>query len=630
MTTGAMQRQVYAVYFALAMGMISQLAQGSNSINDNSDRQGYDATPNEKQTAGNGDRRPNIVLLLTDDQDVLLGGMDYMPHLQTLLQEEGVTFESGYVHTPICCPSRSSILTGSYLHNGVATDNGVQGNCYGEAWKQDVEPHRSFAVHAHAAGYTTSFAGKYLNNYGFQYTDGKADPKEAVPPGWDKWFGLVGNSVYYEYNVIQSDDSGKSYEVKHHEDDYENDYLPNTVAQRSLDVLEELLSDEIAKEDRQPFLLVNAWPTPHQPFTPAPWANNTRLDLTAPVTPNYNASDDMMQKKHWILRQLGPMNQTHVDMIDDMYHHRIESLLSVDDHVRQIVELLDAKGELDNTYILYTSDNGFQLGQHRLLHDKRHLYENDVRVPYILRGPGIPKNATAKEECIALNVDIAPTFFDIVHNLTHPHAPVKEIDVSDRLWKIQNDMDGQSILPCFHDYSQDDGGEIPGVRVEPKDVGSESSTPPPRRSDFLVTYFGEYQMPCELWWCDLTKLHHGFPFPIDGKNNTYNCVRTIDEVSEENSMYCRFEDQEDRFGEYYDLVQDPWQLHNTFFDLSPEQKEQYEKRLEDLKACKGKTCHSFPPSRRRDVVRDDGATKIVETMVHVDGTPQPELLAESS
>jgi len=112
--------------------------------------------------------------------------------------------------------------------------------------------------------------------------------------------------------------------------------------------------------------------------------------IKAPHTPNYNPSQEAQAQKHWLVRQQAEISHHREHYFDKVYQKRAEGLQSVDEHVRQIVDLLEKKGELDNTYIIYTSDNGFQLGQHRLPSDKRHMYEADIRVPFVVAGPGFP------------------------------------------------------------------------------------------------------------------------------------------------------------------------------------------------------------------------------------------------
>lgn len=476
--------------------------------------------------------RPNIILLLTDDQDVVLGGIDEMPNLQKLLAAQGTTFRNAFVHAPICCPSRSSILTGKYLHNIRMRNNSVSGNCYGSDWRESSE-HKTYATYAREAGYKTSYAGKYLNQYG---ADGSQDKDQNVPPGWDYWFGLVGNSRYYNYTIIESNDGGPSKNIEHG-DDYDSDYLPDLLFNRTLKVLETFL---FSSSQTQPFLHVLAWPTAHAPFTAAPQHEGTFATKQAPRTPNWNASCG--NTKHWMMRQMGAIDDSTRDGIDRVYQRRLETLLSVDEHIRSIVEYLESTGTLEKTVIIYTSDNGFQLGQHRIASDKRQLYEHDIRVPFIVRGPMFGFNTSSDE--IILNIDIAPTIVEL--------ATGKRKDLN---------MDGRSFVPCR--------------------IG--------HRTDFLVSYYGEGASPCG-WYYECpqpTSVHGG-----DSWNNSYHCVRTISSKSPpENSIYCEFLDDEN-FVEYYDMNADEWQLTNR--QLNECQKRLYSKRLAQLKICQGESCrHSI-------------------------------------
>jgi N-acetylglucosamine-6-sulfatase len=465
--------------------------------------------------------RPNILVLLTDDQDVVLGTFDHMPNVQNLLIEQGTTFENAFVHTPICCPSRSSILSGRYLHNGAAHNNSLAGGCSNEQWKKEVEP-LTYAVHAQQAGYTTAYAGKYLNQYGY---NGSLD----VPPGWNHWFGLVGNSVYYNYSVVESNQNGRSPKLHKYQDSYATDYLPDVLKNHTLKLLNDL---------PEPWLVVVAWPTPHAPFTAAPWAVGKLPDVKAPRTLNYNASRQYMQQKHWLLRQLQPLNATTAAQVDLYYQKRLEALLSVDEHVGLLMKKVE--DVLNHTLVLYTSDNGFQFGQHRLAIDKRHLYENDIRVPWVMRGPEIRRNHISS--AIALNIDIAPTIVDIAKG------------------SVPKYMDGISLLPYLRD---------------------ENNT---TRRDFLVTYNGEGNIACGLANCPMPQ---GVWWMPDSLNNTYHCVRTLSE--QENSIYCRFDDAEN-FVEYYNLTDNPWQLHNQFYELNAVEIQRYEQRLGELQTCQGPSC----------------------------------------
>lgn len=147
-------------------------------------------------TIGVAKERPNIIFVLTDNQDVTLGGMEPMRHTQRLLVEQGVTFSKAYAATPVCCPSRASILTGKYPHNHGTVTNLKSGRCYGSEW-QNVDERQAYAPALRAAGYDTLHVGKYLNRYGLEEEGGVG----RVPPGWTHWRSLVGNSVYYNYTL---------------------------------------------------------------------------------------------------------------------------------------------------------------------------------------------------------------------------------------------------------------------------------------------------------------------------------------------------------------------------------------------------------------------------------------------
>jgi len=491
---------------------------------------------------------PNILVLLTDDQDILLGGMDRMPNLRRYMIDRGVTFSNAYVHTPICCPSRSSILSGRYLHNGITKNNSVSGNCNGRQWQQDAEK-KTFAVYAQQAGYRTSYAGKYLNAYGCQSSDNPECTR--VPPGWDKWYGLVGNSRYYNATIVVSDDNGQTSKLVKHGNAYPSDYLPDMLCDRTLAMIREFTSS--TTEDDNPFLIVNAWPTPHGPFTPAPWAEHAFDGAKAPRTPNWNASSKSMQQKHWLLRQLMPIDNNTEKLIDITFEHRLEALLSVDSHVGKIFELLEEKEELDNTIIIYTSDHGYQLGQHRLAIDKRHLYEHDIKVPFIAFS-GMSKQALSRQD-IVLNIDIAPTIYELTTGSS----------------KIPETMDGSSFASLLYARRGNDNH-------------GESTF----RDDFLISYHGEGFPPCGMAQCPLDP--HGGSMP-DSWNNTYHCVRTI--TQQVNNIYCQFEDDE-KFVEYYDLNVDPWQLSNKCNELSPKEKSFMEERLSKLRTCRGENCRKKP------------------------------------
>ncbi|XP_039224890.1 N-acetylglucosamine-6-sulfatase-like isoform X2 [Crotalus tigris] len=268
-----------------------------------------------------GDRKPNVVLILTDDQDVYLGGMTPLKKTNALIAEMGVTFSNAYVPSALCCPSRASILTGKYPHNHHVVNNTLEGNCSSKSWQKIQEPYTFPVLLKSECGYQTFFAGKYLNEYGAEDAGGLGH----VPPGWSFWYALEKNSKYYNYTLSVN---GKA---RKHGANYSMDYLT--------DVLD----------------------------------------------------------KHWLIRQAKtPMTNSSVQFLDDAFRKRWRTLLSVDDLIEKLVKKLQFQRELDNTYIFYTSDNGFHTGQFSLPIDKRQLYEFDIKVPLLVRGPGIKPNQINK------------------------------------------------------------------------------------------------------------------------------------------------------------------------------------------------------------------------------------------
>uniref|UniRef100_A0A8C7N7G0 N-acetylglucosamine-6-sulfatase n=1 Tax=Oncorhynchus kisutch TaxID=8019 RepID=A0A8C7N7G0_ONCKI len=372
-----------------------------------------------------------------------------------LIGEAGITFTNAFVASPLCCPSRASILTGKYPHNHHVINNTLEGNCSSTAWQKTQEPKTFPALLQAYAGYQTFFAGKYLNQYG----NPDAGGVEHVPLGWDYWVGLERNSRYYNYTLSVN---GKP---KKHGGNYSEDYLT--------DVLD----------------------------------------------------------KHWLIRQAKtPMTNSSIELLDEAYRKRWRTLLSVDDLVEKVVKRLEVRGELDNTYIIFTSDNGYHTGQFSLPLDKRQLYESDIRVPLLIRGPNIKPNQTTGKTA----------------------------------------MDGMSFLSVLE--------------------GSVNSTT--WRTDFLVEYEGEGSNVSDPA-CPLLGPGVSVCFPDcvceDSFNNTYACVRTV--APSANLQYCEFDDNE-VFVEVYNITVDPYQLINLAKTIDQEVLEKMNHRLMMLQSCSGQSCRT--------------------------------------
>lgn len=487
-------------------------------------------------------RRPNVVLLLTDDQDEVLGGMTPLKKTRALIGEMGMTFSSAYVPSALCCPSRASILTGKYPHNHHVVNNTLEGNCSSKAWQKIQEPNTFPAILRSMCGYQTFFAGKYLNEYGAPDAGGL----EHVPLGWSYWYALEKNSKYYNYTLSIN---GKA---RKHGENYSVDYLTDVLANVSLDFLD-------YKSNSEPFFMMISTPAPHSPWTAAPQYQKTFQNVFAPRNKNFNIHGT---NKHWLIRQAKtPMTNSSIQFLDNAFRRRWQTLLSVDDLVEKLVKRLEFTGELNNTYIFYTSDNGYHTGQFSLPIDKRQLYEFDIKVPLLVRGPGIKPNQTSK--MLVANIDLGPTILDIAGY---------------SLNKTQ--MDGMSLLPIL--------------------TGASNLT---WRSDVLVEYQGEGRNVTDPTCPSLSPgVSQCFPDCVceDAYNNTYACVRTMSALW--NLQYCEFDDQE-VFVEVYNLTADPDQLTNIAKSIDPELLGKMNYRLMMLQSCSGPTCRTpgvFDPGYRFD------------------------------
>lgn len=252
--------------------------------------------------------QPNIVFILTDDQDTELGSLNYMPKVQKTLMSTGATFTHAYSTTPVCCPSRSSILTGRYSHNHNVFTNG--GNCSSPEWRTRFE-NDTFAAHLHNAGYRTALFGKYLNGY-----DGS-----HIPYGWSEWGGLVKNSKYYNYTI---NFNGK---LVRHGNNYTEDYYPDVIANQSIEFVRN-------SSPKQPFLLVASFPSPHGPEDSAPQYQKMFTNATSHRTPSWNHAPN--PDKQWMLRRTGQMDDQLIRFTDLLHQKRLQTLQSVDDAVQRV------------------------------------------------------------------------------------------------------------------------------------------------------------------------------------------------------------------------------------------------------------------------------------------------------
>jgi N-acetylglucosamine-6-sulfatase len=333
--------------------------------------------------------QPNIVFIMSDDQDIAT--MQFMPRVQELLAAQGVTFANSFVTEPQCCPSNVTMLTGQYAHN-----HGVLNNLYPtggfQTFVENGGDQSTIATWLQDAGYNTARVGKYL----VQYPEGST----YVPPGWDEWYSTYdGAGRYFNYSL---NENGTVVSYGSVSEEYATDVLTN----KAIDFI-----NRAEANDAQPFFLTFTPSAPHAdsipngPATPAPRHVGMFAGAQAPRTPSFNEAD--VSDKPPPIRNFPLLTTAQIAAIDHEYQTRLESLQSLDEGIARIVETLAARGELENTYIVFTSNNGYHLGQHRFLKGKFQVYEEDIRVPLIIRGPGIQAGTTVEQ--MAVNIDLAPT-----------------------------------------------------------------------------------------------------------------------------------------------------------------------------------------------------------------------------
>ena len=355
-----------------------------------------------------GAKAPNIVFILADDLD--LESTQQMAQVKSLITDRGMSFRRHYVSLSLCCPSRVTTLRGQFAHNTGIFKNEAPDGGFVTAFNNGLEASTA-ATWLQGAGYRTALFGKYLNGY----PDG-APSVTYGPAGWTEWMSPNGGTPYKGFNYSMN---ANGHTVSH--GSAEGDYLTDVISAAAADFIRR----SATQFPEQPFFVYLAPYAPHAPATPAPRHLNAYKGARAPRTESFNESD-VSDKPAWV-RALPLLNSTQIKEIDKLYRKRLQSLLAVDEMVQNIVATLSETGELDNTYVFFTSDNGFHQGQHRLESGKNTGFEEDLIVPLSVRGPGVPQGSVVDQ--LTANVDYASTFAEIAGA------------------SIPSFVDGRSLLP---------------------------------------------------------------------------------------------------------------------------------------------------------------------------------------
>ncbi|KAH8816385.1 alkaline-phosphatase-like protein [Xylogone sp. PMI_703] len=455
------------------------------------------------------DRRPNIVFILTDDQDVHLQSLDYMPLLHKYLINEGTLYKRHYCTTAVCCPSRVSLWTGRNAHNTNVTDvfppYGGYPKFVAQGFNENYLP-----VWLQEAGYSTYYTGKLFNAHTVENWN------SPHPAGWTSSDFLLDPHTYEYLNATfqRNNEPPVSWEGK-----YSTDVLGN----KAYGLLDE------AVDSQKPFFLVVAPVAPHSNVNLTARLNPENpiqdIRMTAPIpaerhkhlfpgvkvprTPNFNPAQP--GGASWI-KHLAQLTDEAIEYNDEFYRARLQALQAVDEIIEGLIKRLENYGILDNTYVIYSADNGYHISQHRLNPGKECGFEEDINVPLIIRGPAVP---IGEADIVTAHTDLAPTILKIAgterrEDLDGLAIPLEQSGLQDAKLNRQEHVNvefwGRSIAEGEYEFSLDDGK--------------------------YVRY---------------------------GSNNTYKALRVIGEnYNLYYSVWCTNEH------ELYDLTTDPYQIRNLY------------------------------------------------------------------
>jgi arylsulfatase A-like enzyme len=481
-------------------------------------------------------------MILVDDLDE--PSMAQLPELRPLLQEAGTTFSRAYVSVALCCPSRTTILRGQYAHNtGVYGNSGKFGG-YSRFVAMGDE-RSTVATWLQGAGYETAFFGKYMNGYP------EGGSPLHIPVGWSTWFVPALGRPYSEYDYSINRD-GRLQTYGHQPEDYFTDVMA---------VESKRFIHSATISGRPFFLYLNSY-APHVPETPAPRHQGLYPNARLPRGPAFN-EEDLEDKPTW-LRGARRLDAQEIADAEVRYRRRLQSMAAVQELIAGLIEQLRQEDLLDTTFIVFSSDNGYHFGEHRLPLGKNTPYETDVRVPLIIRGPGVPAGRVV--DALTVNTDLAPTFAELAGASIPP-------------W-----VDGRSLVPWLGEqhappwrtaFLMEHRAPVEGVDNSARRSSVEGLLEPPDSTPTPGTQAEAHAKAALRSRGERAKPKHELRAPA------FTGLHTADQV------YVEYKNGE---RELYDLRLDPHQLNNVVASTSRAELAQLQRWLVQLRTCVGQTC----------------------------------------
>eukprot|EP01084_Bolivina_argentea_P121249 214876_1 len=508
---------------------------------------------------------PNFVIILMDDQDVLLNSPSYMPNLQNLIVNEGVTFNNAFVSTPVCCPSRTELISGKYFHNIGAPD----GSCMHIDADNHVFSDKSLFSILNKNGYKAGVFGK-LTNHDKKYFC--TNPQNISETGLSRVYSMCDQEDYWCTQYYSKYDNGTNEIIKLSYND-QSTYQTAQIGNTSIKWIKNLLS----KDASQPWIAYIGPHSPHVPNNPPPWFANNFADITAPQTENFNVK--VNGQMEWVNNN-PKLDNVSIQFIDQKYRNRLRSALQVDVIIKELIKTLKNYNVLQRTHIIYSSDHGYHLGQWRLGCEKSFVFDTDIRVPLYWLAPNVKKQTN--ESYIVGNIDIMPTILDLAN-----------ITVSDNL------MDGKSFASKISNVNKTVTG--------------------PWREYYLIEYMAhgdQYFNECRAWYDNKTDFHGDIIYPSpfqggnnkdigyvdwgvhesDGYGNTWRQIRIINKThdwSYSEYIDLNFSDKAKNHPYLYvlyDVAQDPYQIKNIYNKTSNDIKQELHDMLMEYGNCAGANC----------------------------------------